>query len=443
MDISLPFSLLLPFVVEIIIAGILLSNFPLNFRFKPYIAIPVGLTIAFIPTIGTALGFYFLYPTYVQWNEVTNSVIYAIPTIAIYFAFFFAFKIDYKSLLLLTAVAYSFQHIAYQTNIIVFDTGLKSMMDNNLDGTTDLVIYYVGSNLIKIGVFTILYFTIARPFKRNINYLFKTASILILTVVGFLMINVVNTIISQHYWWDRSGKGFLAAGLIIFCVTFDILIVNGLYSVSEREKAAIIEANLHYRSGQYEMMQQSLNFINIKLHDIRKEIRRLKANKDSLTDEDFNMIERSISLYDSDVDSGDTNIDMLIQDRIIYCKSVGIEFTPLVDATALKMIKTVDAYFLLMNIMDNAIDAVSKLEDKEKRIITLVINKKQGATVIEQVNYFTGQIKFEKDGSIKTDKQDNRYHGFGTKSIAYIVKKYNGTIAHDIEKDIFTLKIVL
>ena len=102
-----------------------------------------------------------------------------------------------------------------------------------------------------------------------------------------------------------------------------------------------------------------------------------------------------------------------------------------------------DAYFLLINIIDNAIEAVEHIDDKEKRAISLTASQKQGILVIEETNYFVGDIKFNNDGSIKTTKSNSKYHGYGTKSIAYIAKKYDGNVTYDVKDGIFVLRVVL
>ena len=87
---------------------------------------------------------------------------------------------------------------------------------------------------------------------------------------------------------------------------------------------------------------------------------------------------------------------------------------------------------------------IQNIEEKEHRVISLTASKKQGMLLIEETNYFNGEIKFNSDGSIKTTKKDNaKYHGYGTKSIAYIVKKYEGKVEYEINDHIFKLRIVM
>ena len=102
-----------------------------------------------------------------------------------------------------------------------------------------------------------------------------------------------------------------------------------------------------------------------------------------------------------------------------------------------------DIYFLLVNIIDNAIEASEAFEEKEKRVISLTASKKHGVLLIEETNYYKGEVSINSDGSIKTTKENKKYHGYGTKSIAYIVKKYDGKMEYDIKDCIFKLKIAI
>jgi sensor histidine kinase regulating citrate/malate metabolism len=103
-----------------------------------------------------------------------------------------------------------------------------------------------------------------------------------------------------------------------------------------------------------------------------------------------------------------------------------------------------DVYFLLTNIIDKAIEATEAIQEKEHRVISLTASRKHGMLMIEETNYYHGELVFNSDGSIKTTKQENKkYHGFGTKSIAYIVKKYNGTMDYETKDGIFRLKIAM
>ena len=432
-----------------LVASIMLIKHPLRFRFKPYISIPVGLLIAF----GSA--FLVIFPLWKftkpeQWNELLNIISYLIPTIGIFGALIFAYKIKITQLVLLLSVAYTFQHMAYQWSTLLIDVITQNALYRGLGQEAYFQNYQtislftsLGTNLVRIGIFVASYFLIARPFKKYSKYILGTVNIIVLGVMVFLVCNVANTYVVQHLSWDATMRGIMSATLILFCIIFDTLVVGGFVVMEHRQETTIIKATLQSKVRQQEMMEKNINFINMKCHDLRKELRRLKDKKSALTDEDFCLLEDSLNFYDSSIKTGNINIDALIQDKLIYCNSLGIEFTALVDGEAFKEIDTSDIYFLLVNIIDNAIEATENIQEKEHRVISLTASKKQGVLFIEETNYFNGELVFNSDGSIKTTKANSKYHGYGTKSIAYIVKKYEGKVEYEVKEHIFKLKIVI
>ena len=94
------------------------------------------------------------------------------------------------------------------------------------------------------------------------------------------------------------------------------------------------------------------------------------------------------------------------------------------------------------NILDNAIEAVSRLE-KEKRIITLTATERGGVICIREDNWYDGNLRFS-DGLPATTKTDEPgYHGYGVKSIRHIAEKYGGSLNIDTEGNIFRLLVIL
>ena len=449
MDLTTLLMMFISFTIEMLVASIMLIKHPLRFRFKPYISIPVGLLIAF----GSA--FLVIFPLWKftkpeQWNEFLNIISYLIPTIGIFGALIFAYKIKITQLVLLLSVAYTFQHMAYQWSTLLIDVITQNALYRGLGQEAYFQNYQtislftsLGTNLVRIGIFVASYFLIARPFKKYSKYILGTVNIIVLGVMVFLVCNVANTYVVQHLSWDATMRGIMSATLILFCIIFDTLVVGGFVVMEHRQETTIIKATLQSKVRQQEMMEKNINFINMKCHDLRKELRRLKDKKSALTDEDFCLLEDSLNFYDSSIKTGNINIDALIQDKLIYCNSLGIEFTALVDGEAFKEIDTSDIYFLLVNIIDNAIEATENIQEKEHRVISLTASKKQGVLFIEETNYFNGELVFNSDGSIKTTKANSKYHGYGTKSIAYIVKKYEGKVEYEVKEHIFKLKIVI
>lgn len=61
---------------------------------------------------------------------------------------------------------------------------------------------------------------------------------------------------------------------------------------------------------------------------------------------------------------------------------------------------------------------------------------------INMENYCSQQVEF-KDGMPETHKSDKAFHGFGTKSIAYVAESYGGNARFMTENNYFVTELLL
>lgn len=92
--------------------------------------------------------------------------------------------------------------------------------------------------------------------------------------------------------------------------------------------------------------------------------------------------------------------------------------------------------------MDNAIEATSCINIKEKRCIALNIHTVGKFITVTVKNYYNGTLKFFNEGLPLTNKEDKTYHGYGLKSIQAIVQKYGETLSIFTEEQIFKLNML-
>ena len=92
--------------------------------------------------------------------------------------------------------------------------------------------------------------------------------------------------------------------------------------------------------------------------------------------------------------------------------------------------------------MDNAIEAVEKFTDTEKRQIDVIIYRKQNFMVVNIINPLAETLTY-RDGLPVTTKKDADFHGFGLRSMRQILKKYNGFLDVCEEDGCFSLKMLI
>lgn len=96
---------------------------------------------------------------------------------------------------------------------------------------------------------------------------------------------------------------------------------------------------------------------------------------------------------------------------------------------------------LFGNLLDNALEACEKINDKE-RWIKIKIKKKNLLLYIEIANALEEMPK-QIQKEFVSNKKDNGLHGYGMKNIQDIVKKYDGIFEYKVYEDhlIFMISI--
>ncbi|MEG2513264.1 MAG: GHKL domain-containing protein, partial [Acetivibrio sp.] len=94
---------------------------------------------------------------------------------------------------------------------------------------------------------------------------------------------------------------------------------------------------------------------------------------------------------------------------------------------------------VLSNGVENALNAVSKLEDSTLRTVFVHCRVNRNMLLLEVENAFIGTVQMENEVPTSTEIG----HGYGCKSMRSIAQKRNGFCTFTPLNGIFTLRIVL
>lgn len=141
-------------------------------------------------------------------------------------------------------------------------------------------------------------------------------------------------------------------------------------------------------------------------------------------------MDKQIKTYDGIAVTENATLSIVLTEKNMICQKYHIQLLPMVDGAAIDFMDPQDIYPLFSNMIDNAIECLRQVADEEKRVINLSVTRKGGLVSIACSNYCQEQPGFS-DGLPITSKQDSTRHGFGVKSIRYLVQKYGGNVAFD------------
>lgn len=327
--------------------------------------------------------------------------------------------------------------------------GMASYTIQNLnDNLTGIVYYCLDLNneiiftTISLGISLLTYPMFCFLFYKKINKSGRinvTNSILILTTMLTVSIVYLLNMLTRIYATKIDVFHYIYA--VISCLLL-LFCQFGIFAQGKLDKEKEVVEQMLYQDSIYQKAsEENINLINIKCHDLKHQINLLKETSDSKEkDEIIQDLEKQVTFFNANLKTGSKPLDILLMEKSMVFEKNNIQLACMIDGEKLSFMKSNDLYTLFSNAIDNAIESLIKIDDIQKRLLTINVKEKAGALIIRIENPYIGNIFFE-NGLPKTSKQDSSWHGFGTKSIRYIVDKYKGTMTINTSDNVYGLNI--
>jgi len=272
-------------------------------------------------------------------------------------------------------------------------------------------------NLNKLW-FPLIIFPSAQTFMELFRY--------INTPIVFAIINIFNTL------------GF-------------ILIFFFLYNIISKVFESSLKSALHTQEREYyftqcQLMQESIDKMKSYRHDVKLHLAALKdftADNKAATNYLNTLID---DVEESEIysDTGNIAFDSIINFKIKDVVANHINFQLSIFVPPTLNVEVADVVTILGNLLDNAFDAVAKVEDK---MIRLTVEVNRSTLFINLNNTYDGVVKYAdgKDGAANTiiSRKDGDSHGYGLKNIQKSVDKYNGQMDISHEDNVFSVSILM
>ena len=271
----------------------------------------------------------------------------------------------------------------------------------------------------------------------SISLIMVTISLIIL---HFTTINAIPN--------ERISISQLVNAIILYCIMHFLLICLGgviQFDVMKAENRQLQTISQYYADKVTESIESQNN--NQKLmHDLRKVFYAIQIMADKRDIEGIKDIVISHSeIINRDINNkantGIPEIDDIVNHLLSRVKN-DVEYTFASVVSEPLMINSRDCIVLIGNLLDNAIEAVQKVDSN--KIINIKITIDRNIFHIEVINSYNGKLKYDDNGNLITLKINPNEHGYGLQSIDNIVEKYMGTsdfIA--ISPNIFSSSVIL
>lgn len=334
------------------------------------------------------------------------------------------------------------QEILYSCMLALFIQNLSSNVYNvifySIFYGAPVTVQFSLSVILMLLIYSVFYFLIIKRFakERLENMLSNTAWIWLIAVGIFVFF------LHYLFWMYGIRDVWVVYPPLIFCDILGLGVALGFVELRTRNADnENLRQLLELEKKQFEMTRSNVEFVNRNAHDLKHYIHKIQRLENPETKE-LEKVLTKVEAYESAFQTGNAALDVVLTEKKLLCQQEKISFTCMVDGEALNFMKTLDVASLFGNGLDNAIEHERK-EAVEKRYIFLKVFQKGSFVSVRIENYCSHFPELSPEGlPVASSKKDAAFHGYGTKSMQYIVEKYNGNLRISEEGNLFVVSML-
>lgn len=231
--------------------------------------------------------------------------------------------------------------------------------------------------------------------------------------------------------------------LVILTLGIDKNIAQNYYlKVNE-----LIEEQFKKQVACYEKIEESHKEIRAIKHDMKNHLISMQG---LLQEKKFEELEKYINDIRKNVESkmilistGNTIVDSILNEKYAMAHENQIHMDIKVGIEEDIDMELTDLCIILSNSIDNAIEACERIEDPDKRKISIGCHYRAGYFLYEITNTMKEERVSKLKNKISTIKKDKKNHGFGIGNIKQSVSKYDGEFKTSSGDFQFTLQVAI
>lgn len=391
--------------------------------------------------------FFFLYKwlsflDFLHFGMVVVFWISSFLTFIVYEIFFYRHSTRAKALLACFYIAIYFCHDGIVANIVDYLS-----VQYHVNSATD-----VGVNVMRHSLFAVLSLGTAVYLQFfNIKKIKEIPISAIVVAVAYMTVSVALSWTQIVLSVDKTPHSVIL-DMAIFSSLFliGILVYFMLYNICTnfryKQESAIVERQVVYYNEMMALSRKNIEDTRKYSHDMKNHFLYMRT---LLQDKKYKELKQYFDQYCDGfesitpiVNTGNNVIDNVLNIENQRANKVGAKLDIQVCVPNTLGVNETDLCCLLMNLLDNAVEACAKVE-ANKRNVSINIYVKQ-----EFLFIFIGNPAGENipDGTVgirESTKDDKNSHGYGMKIVSDIIEKYNGMIKYKVADGQFNAEAML
>lgn len=347
-------------------------------------------------------------------------------------AIFICFDVSFWSAMFLASSGYILQNIASCLKALLCYSGYLQKLMSSTPGVLliDLIIYG-GVGLAAFYIFRSYTEKGEGQFNNRLKAVFSV--IVLFVCAGVIRMEGILGLPDSSSTYGVKDRVYQ-----ILCSCFILALQYGILERADmsRQMDAMREL-IHQQRVQFETSKQNAQLVNEKYHDLKKMLNDFRGR---LSNEQIDALQQRIGGMTAVARTGNEILDVLLMEKAVLCTQKEIQITCYASESDLDFVEDIDLYFLMNNLLTNAMEATEKLPVGE-RFITINVSRSGDMALVHMENSCEGPVEME--NGLPKSQGDPRYHGFGMKSVARLVDKYDGSLAVKYMDRVFCVDMTL
>ena len=278
------------------------------------------------------------------------------------------------------------------------------------------------------------YLLVRKALKKKLRYsapMIFTVSLLGLCGVGFLSwLTFQETDVHALFSWSMCI-------VLMFLFYFTLL----FYSKYREEQETAFQLNLKEQmvKREYELVLGQQKAQEELSHDWKNHLLVLtsmvEAEKFDEAKAYMKRLGEPLDRLSGQIWTGNATFDLLLNHARNRSRQLGVPFEVRADAVDFSRMEDQDICCLFANLLDNALEAVERMEGENKFIRVKL--RKAGGMVFFELENSMGEAPEVIDGILQTTKKEKKLHGLGLKSAKEAAQKYDGILECSMEGNTF------
>lgn len=394
-----------------------------------------------------AYGLYYIADA-VTYLKMFNLTLNVIVTLSMGFLMGFLYNASYYSRLLASVFLYILALVSEDCTAVIIALLSRTSYYEAISETR-LTVIGITVSVLLLFLIVRLVIPLFHHETNELPVLYWSAVFLIPSGCIFIIHNLVKQLLSEG---SRSILFVLTVIIILFSINILVFFLynNLMIEESTRHENVLLHSQLSDYKHQAALIQEFQQNLHDQKHSMTNHFLAIQAYAEQQkTDDILSYINRLIGdmkEITTSVHTGNLTIDSMINSKLYLAKLQSTSLIPEINLCQPLVMNNVDLTLILGNLLDNALEACSRIP-AEKRKIHFYLSCRHNTLTLKTLNACDpSQIDMRK-GKAYTTKTDKSMHEIGLKQIQKSTEKYDGIFEYGISKiedlDVFKAEVLL